>query len=198
MSCGSFTEVQYILEQVLPRNMNNKRVLDVGCGYGFYGWALKAYGRTGEAKGFTGSPYIVGVDVNELRSLHTKKHGLYDEVYVMDITKQIPEGHYDIVILSHVLEHIQKNLAYTLLKNLEDVSGMIVIVTPYGDATDLLVLDKDSHVSSWTEKDLDPLGYKTRHIRFSHRAGRVVSWFEAFYFKVKGLKHGGVLVAWKC
>jgi hypothetical protein len=93
MSCGVFTKVQFILEQRLPRGLDVVKVLDISCGYGFYGWALKAHGDQGnpdEAKGFTGTPYIVGVEINPKRAEHTRKHGIEDEIHVLGITQESP------------------------------------------------------------------------------------------------------------
>jgi len=201
MSCGVFTEVQFILNHLIPKNLENVKVLDLGIGFGFYGWALKAHGYHGkihEAKGFIGTPYIVGVEVNPERANHTKKFGLYDEVHVVDVTKEIPEGEYGVIIVSHLIEHLSKEDAFALLRKLEAMcTGVIVIACPYGDTTTAKARSLDSHISAWYEKDFNDLGYKTRHMRFSHRAGRAIALFEAFWYWLRGSRRGGVLVAWK-
>ena len=201
MSCGVFTEVQFILNHIIPKNLENVKVLDLGIGFGFYGWALKAHGYHGnpyEAKGFVGTPYIVGVEVNPDRAHHTEKFGLYDEVHVLDVTKEIPEGKYGVIIMSHLIEHLSKEDALTLLSKLEEMcTGVIVIACPYGDTTGLEAKSLDFHISAWYEKDFNDLGYKTRHMRFSHRAGRAIALFEALWYKLRGKRRGGVLVAWK-
>ena len=202
MSCGVMTEVQFILNHIIPKNLENVKVLDLGIGFGFYGWALKAHGYHGnpyEAKGFVGTPYIVGVEVNPDRANHTEKFGLYDEVHVLDVTKEIPEGEYGVIILSHLIEHLSKEEAKKLLSKLEAMcTGIIVIACPYGNTTgDLEPMSLDFHISSWYEKDFNDLGYNTRHLRFSHRAGRAIALFEAFWYKLRGKRRGGVLVAWK-
>jgi len=202
MSCGVMTEVQFILNHIIPKNLENVKVLDLGIGFGFYGWALKAHGYHGnpyEAKGFVGTPYIVGVEVNPERAKHTEKFGLYDEVHVMDVTKELPEGKYGVRIVSHLIEHLSKEDALILIHKLEAMGpGVIVFACPYGNTTgDLEPMSLDFHISSWYEKDFNDLGYKTRHLRFSHRAGRAIALFEAFWYWLRGSRRGGVLVAWK-
>ena len=183
MSCGVFTEVQFVLNHIIPTNLDGVKVLDLGIGCGFYGWALKAHGSQGnpdEAKEFTGTPYIVGVEVNKARADHTRKYGLYDEVHVLDVTKELPLDEYGVIIMSHLIEHLYKEQALTLLARLEAMcTGVIVIACPYGDSCGPEKKSDDSHVSAWTENDFTPLGYKTRHMRFSHRAGRAIALFEA-------------------
>ena len=201
MSCGVFTEVQFILNHIIPKNLEGVKVLDLGIGFGFYGWALKAHGYQGnpyEAKGFVGTPYVVGVEVNRARAEHTRKFGLYDEVHVLDVTKELPLNEYGVIILSHLIEHLSKEEAFALLARLEKMcTGVIVVACPYGDTTGLEPMSHDFHISAWVERDFEALGYKTRHLRFSHRAGRAVALFEALWYKLRGKRRGGVLVAWK-
>ena len=201
MSCGVFTEVQFILNHIIPKNLEGVKVLDLGIGFGFYGWALKAHGSQGtpdEAKEFTGAPYIIGVEINQKRAAHTRKYGLYDEVHTLDVTKELPLDEYGVIILSHLIEHLSKAEAFTLLDRLEKMcTGVIVVACPYGDSCGPMAKSYDSHISAWTEKDFTPLGYKTRHMRFSHRAGRVVALFEAFWYWLRGKRRGGILVAWR-
>jgi len=201
MSCGVFTEVQFILNHIIPKNLEGVKVLDLGIGYGFYGYALKAYGYQGnphQAKEFTGTPYIVGVEIDPERAAHTRKYGLYDEVHTLDVTKELPLDEYGVIILSHLIEHLDKEEALTLLARLEKMcTGVIVVACPYGDTTGLEPMSHDSHISAWTEHDFKPLGYKTRHMRFSHRAGRAVALFESFWYWLRGKRRGGILVAWR-
>lgn len=201
MSCGAYTEIQFVLNNIIPKNLENVKVLDLGIGFGFYGWALKAHrvhGDQYEAKGFVGTPYIVGVELNPKRAEHTKRFGLYDEVHVLDVTKEIPEGTYELIIVSHLVEHLLKEDAITLLRKLEEIcTGLIVIACPSGDTTTGKAKSLGSHISAWYEKDFNDLDYNTRHLRYSHRAGKATALFEAFWYKLHGKHKRGVLVAWK-
>ena len=80
-------------------------VLDVGCGYGVLGQALK---DAGIAK------YVVGIEKNPGVAKEARRY--IDEVICVDVQDMSleREDHFDYVIVSHVLEHL-----YDPLKVLE-------------------------------------------------------------------------------
>lgn len=195
MSCGAFTEIQYLFKSIIPKDISGYKILDVGCGVGFFGYALRAF-RDGEFN-------ITGVDINLDRIKKCHKMNLYNQLYNTDILNWVSHDEYDLIIVSHLVEHLSKIDGIKLISKLRWFTRNILIVTaPYGDTR--AELDEgdypdDEHISIWESKDLIDLGFKTRHMRFSHRAGRIVSIFERIWFRLRGIKRGGVLVGWyKC
>lgn len=191
--CGAFTEVQFILNKLIPDDLDGLKVLDVGFGFGFYGWALTTWKK--------GRSHIVGIDINPDRVERQIELGIYDEVFCKDINEWLPVESFDLIIASHVVEHLEKDDGLKLLERLQaKCRGRLIVACPEGDTLSIEMRDSvkyyDVHVSVWRARDLRQLGFKVKQMSYSDRAGRVVSWFERVWFWLRGLGQRGVLVAW--
>ena len=106
----------FFVERVRP----GERVLDVGCGKGEL--ALDLATRAGAD--------VVGIDVNEdyLRFARERFRGV--DFRRQDALAGLPEGHFDVVVLSNVLEHIAPRVE--LLRRLvaEAAPGRVLIRVP--------------------------------------------------------------------
>ena len=105
----------YIQKQ-LPKNLKSK-ILDYGCGLG--GMLC----RLGEM----GYENIYGYDIDS----YAIKVCTGKRIKIIDIDEM--SNDYDLIIMSHVLEHIDKNQMISLLENLRSrlsVSGKIIIAVP--------------------------------------------------------------------
>lgn len=88
----------------VTRVRSGERVLDIGCGKGevAYEIAIRARGL------------VVGIDNNE-RSLNYAKQNYQHpklQFILKDVEKYLPSGKFDTVILSNVLEHIEKRVSF--------------------------------------------------------------------------------------
>jgi SAM-dependent methyltransferase len=168
------------------------KILDIGPGLGYWGFMLKVL--------LDHEPHLTGVELNPDTIARLKRLHLYDLIYEDDARRlgEWFEKKYDTAILSHFIEHIPKRDGIALLKSLSLICDQIIVLCPEGDTKTKSTIDIEgsAHVSAWTMRDFEKLSFRTRHIRYSIRAGRVVTYFEKIYFKLKGLKRGGVLVAW--
>jgi phospholipid N-methyltransferase len=164
-------------------------VLDIGPGFGFWGYMVKAY--------LDLEPYITGVEINPNCVSRLKRLNLYDRIWTGDASDlgEWSKDNYDLAVLSHVIEHLETDEAIQLIAHLKTITHKIIIICPEGDALVQHEQPGYSHLSQWTASDFRELGFKARSVAFSHRAGRVVSLFERLYFKLKGLKRGGVVIA---
>lgn len=187
---------EHVGAEIVMNLINDEKalnVLDIGSGFGFWGYMLKAQ--------MDHEPTVTGVEKNPQCYERLERLGLYDVLYLGDATT-IPDRpywknrDYDLAILSHVVEHMEKEKANTLLLYLKRLCDQIIVICPEGDTLCDHETPEFAHISTWTTEDFKKLGMNVRQVAYSHIAGRVVSFFERFYFKLKGLPRGGVLVAW--
>jgi len=115
----------YSFHSQLERSLDGcKTVLDLGCG-GDSPFASIS-------KNF----YSVGVDAFEPSIEEAKKLGIHNEHFlmdVMDIDKKFPENSFDCVLLTDLIEHLEKKDGVLLLEKMEKIAKKkIVIFTPEG------------------------------------------------------------------
>ncbi len=101
-------------------NINsNDIVLDIGCGNG----AL-TYDVAKKAK------KIIGIDLNKNNiAIAEEKYSAPNINYIVgDVTKDLPNKKFDVIILSNVLEHIENRVEF--LKKIKDMTPKILIRVP--------------------------------------------------------------------
>ena len=108
------------LEELKKREMTSDRLLEVGCGYGYF---------LDEAKYFFS--YRAGIELSQEAGFHAKKlSGVH--IYVGDISSLPPEyNNFATVVLINVIEHIYSPIEFlfSIKQRLKD-GGIIVIATP--------------------------------------------------------------------
>jgi len=127
-------------------------VLDAGCGDGS---AMQSLGLSKNIE-------ITGLDVYEPYLKLAKKKKLYKELIKMDVRKLRPQKKYDIVVASHILEHLSRKEGGEFIKRLEKMANKrVVIASPVGyfpqDEYDENIYQ--IHKSHWTVEDMIDLGY---------------------------------------
>ena len=92
---------------------NGENVLDIGCGYGAVAQTVASMKSKSQ---------IVGLDYDQLKLDQASKRNSYENLKFenYDATKNLPEGKWDIIILSNVLEHINKRVLF--LKKITSIS----------------------------------------------------------------------------
>lgn len=109
------------LTELLPKNMKDIKILDVGCSTGYFGSKLKMRGAK-----------VFGIDIS--RTAIKVASQILDQAKVIDInSKKIPcpKNTFDIIIASEIIEHlINSDHAlkefYRVLKS----DGILIISTP--------------------------------------------------------------------
>ncbi len=89
-------------EFFVERVRSGERVLDVGCGKGELAFDLVV--RSGAA--------VVGVDNNPHHLAFARSHFASDRLSLVeaDVLESLPAGHFDVVVLSNVLEHVERRV----------------------------------------------------------------------------------------
>lgn len=117
---------QYLLEILNSVNLKNKKILDIGCGVGTIDFYLASKGAE-----------VLGVDISEngikmanknASNLNLKSNTKFK---VMNFPNKVPEGKFDIIICSEILEHLtDDDLAVKKIKTLLNKNGIIIASSP--------------------------------------------------------------------
>ena len=131
-------------------------ILDVGCGQGYPIRLIRIVMKPKK---------IVGVDLFEKYIKEARRAKLHDEYVVSDIRKmKFPAKSFDVVLASHVIEHLKPSDASKFIKDLERIAKkQVIIATPIGEMYHPPVDGNhlQLHLSHFYPKDFKRLGYKT-------------------------------------
>ena len=116
--------LQAYLKPVLPDN-KNAQILDIGCGFGQTLMSLRGIGYSN----------LNGIDISDEAVMHCTKHGIsIEKITDIIVYSRSSRRKYDFIILSHVLEHIDKSAIIDTLinirKNLMNLGASLVIMVP--------------------------------------------------------------------
>ena len=115
--------IKYILEALNKKNLNNTKILDIGCGGGLISEGLTKIGAT-----VTGIDFIK--ENIKIAKIHAKKNNLKINYFVKNFEKEKITSKYDVIIILEVLEHLSnweeflKKIKFNLKKN-----GVLIIST---------------------------------------------------------------------
>lgn len=122
---SNYTIPRYLIPY-LPGN-TQARILDIGCGLGQFLHAMK----------HRGYEHLTGIDISNEAVDACKKQGI-DAKVVNDIREFKTSQKFDFIIMSHVLEHIEKNLVIDTLNyirtNLLSEKGQFALMVPNGQS----------------------------------------------------------------
>lgn len=130
-------------------------VLDIGVGYGKWGFLLREQldWNPGRLDQSAWRARIVGVEVHPYESpLH---EWVYDKIVWADILDIADScAGYDLVLLSDVIEHIEKEAGQHLLDRLVAANRNVIVSTPLTFFTqEIADNEHEHHVSHWTLAD---------------------------------------------
>lgn len=140
--------------QVRKELQGCESVLDVGCGPNS---TLRVV-----SKDF----YSVGIDAFESCIIESKKLGIHNENYVMDvmdIDTKFAENSFDCVVALDVIEHLEKKDGEELIAKMEKIAKKkVLIFTPTGFLPQGIHYGNpyQVHKSGWTPKEMKGRGYR--------------------------------------
>lgn len=116
------SKIQNYLKKKLPKDKHSK-ILDIGCGLGQTLEALKTMGYV----------HLKGIDISNGAVTISRQKGL-DVEKTTKITAYIPLEKFDFIIMSHVLEHIEKAEIIETLTHIKDHllqdAGCLAVMVP--------------------------------------------------------------------
>lgn len=164
---GRLAEARRMLN---PADIKGKKILDIGCGYG---WCELELLRMGAAS-------VIGIEINQ-ESLSTAKRNIRDKRASFKVASAIdqpfPDGSFDAVVSWDVLEHIPKGTENQMFSGVNRVlkkGGRFYISTPY---------------NSFWSKMVDPGWWFIGHRHYSR--AKLERFGRENGFKVEGLKVKG-------
>ena len=152
-------ELESFVMRLIPKDKKIS-VIDIGCGKGIWGYLLCALREN--------MIYLCSVDITPTYLKFVKERNVYDDLILCDCTcLPFRDRSFDLVLLSEVLEHLEKKQGYTMLKQLERIARQLIIVTvPQGLLKQEGVggIDAEKHRSAWYTSEFKKLGYKVTGI----------------------------------
>jgi len=152
-----YHQIPLIIEIV--RTLSPRSILDVGVGFGKYGFLLREYMELWDESTKAYGVWNIKIDGIEIYDKYlTPCHKyIYNNIYLgkaQDIVGTIHES-YDLVLLIDVIEHLPKQEGYHLVRSLKEIASDILITTPKTFVKQKVVFNNEyeQHKSFWTEKD---------------------------------------------
>jgi 2-polyprenyl-3-methyl-5-hydroxy-6-metoxy-1,4-benzoquinol methylase len=119
----TYRHILQILDKFVQPNMT---ILDIGCGSGTIAFYLASKGM--RVHGIDISSQAIEQCNKSAVQLGLEKSTSFD---VIDFPKQVPQGSFDFVIMTEVIEHLENDeIAVKRLYSLLKPSGMLLITTP--------------------------------------------------------------------
>ncbi len=148
------------------KSQSPKSILDVGCGFGKYGFLIREYLELWTAEHrYNKSDWKIHLDALEpFEQYITEAHQyIYDTIYNYTVQQFIDENsntHYDTILMIDVLEHFPKDEGMKIINNLKNISDNILVSIP-------IVVSKqgaafgnslETHYDTWEQDELKSIG----------------------------------------
>ena len=149
-----------------------ERVLDVGCGYGAVAYSLAT--RAGAR--------VTGIDLNEANVAKARGKFHHPNLTFVhgDARTSLPSGPWDVLVLSNILEHIERRIFFlTELQQGLRPSRMLIRVpmidrdwrVPLREELGMFHFGDSTHFTEYTaesfEKELREAGLSIRHVQYN-------------------------------
>lgn len=183
-----YTNIRYEMLKFVPQNAS--RILDVGCGAGYFGKEIKAFSTHQNTE-------VWGVDINENAKSVAEKN--IDKLLIGDIetiVDELPENYFDAIFFNDVLEHlVNPDMILDLMKSKLSKNGVIISSIPnirHHGALKRILVDKDfryeesgifdqTHLRFFTEKSIRRLfesqGYEIVSMEGINKTKSLRPWF---------------------
>ncbi|MGE5424948.1 MAG: hypothetical protein ACM3N9_06270 [Syntrophothermus sp.] len=141
------------------------KLLDIGIGFGKYGYLSREYLELWDEKGFYGSRKYTIDGIEAFEAYVTPLHRLiYDDIFIGNALDVLPglQKHYDLILLVDVFEHFTESEGWHLLDLCMQKADNIIISVPKDLSLqeDVFGNPFETHKYPWKEKDFKKIGNK--------------------------------------
>jgi 2-polyprenyl-3-methyl-5-hydroxy-6-metoxy-1,4-benzoquinol methylase len=162
---SSYIQLPITLDRI--REIKPKTVLDVGMGFGCYGFFIRAfldsslYHKERKSDWIT---YIEGIDI--YKGYHTPhlQDTIYNKINYCDALQyNYSKRDWDLIICNDVLEHIEKPKGLELLQILKQNAKNIILQQPIGKnwiRRSNRANPYEAHISEWNIDEFKELGFQ--------------------------------------
>lgn len=166
---------------LIPDNLDGWEILDLGCGYGFWGLYLRMKKR--------GDFIITGIErFTRYVAIHNEMN-IYTETYLLDVRDMSNFYYfrkYDLIICGELVEHLTKEEADVLLDKLDSMfNKMLIVTTPLGFMK-TVGYDNNKyqiHKSGYDKKYFKDRGFTVKIVRMQPLS-RPVRFFDFIWRKI--------------
>jgi hypothetical protein len=172
MPTSSFRTIPVVIQ--VAREIQPTSVLDIGLGFGKYGYLLREYldvqaGHDGSGR-YRREQWNVVIDGVEIYEdyITDLQRAVYNMIHIGDIRSTVAGlPTYDLILMCDVIEHIPKKEARDLLGVLSRKARRALLITTPADCYEqgeVYNNPAERHVSEWTAVDFQPFGQVTSKV----------------------------------
>ena len=150
--------VTFVSQVIL--SMNPASVLDVGIGFGKYGFLAREYTDICRERYHNWTTRIDGIEIWE-KYITDLQRMVYTNIYIGDaveVIKDLPV--YDLLICSDMLEHLSKERGQEFMRLAMEHSKHSIVLLPSRPSNQKAVNGNphEAHIATWTQEELAPYG----------------------------------------
>lgn len=158
MPCSRPSALAPMCNRIMEKNPMS--VLDIGIGFGKFGFLAREYTDVRLGRYFDWETRIDGIEIFE-KYITQLQRKIYDNIYIGNAINILPTlDHYDMIICSDMLEHLSKKDGVFLLDSIKEKSKFAMIVTPVKVLQQEAIYNNEyeRHISAWPEEELEKWG----------------------------------------
>ncbi|MDZ4859950.1 MAG: tetratricopeptide repeat protein [Candidatus Hydrogenedentes bacterium] len=179
MPVSTSVHISHCLKYII--NLRPKSILDIGCGFGMWGFLSRMYLDVSEER-VQPRDWKLHVDGIELFEPYIQSHqrALYSNIIIGDIRELAPKvDNYELIIAGDVIEHLDKDDGETVIEHLyEKATRALLVNIPLGEGWEHPERHGNPgelHRSQWYPEDFHP--YPSIAESFTLPAGAYGSFF---------------------
>jgi len=153
--------INYICDRILE--LNPRAILDVGIGFGKFGFLAREYTDVWHGNYFKWKTRIDGIEAFE-PYVGDLQRAIYDNIYLgeaLELLEGIEKRRYDLIICSDMLEHVLKVQGMRILGEMKRVSANSIVVLPVmpSPQVDVYENEYERHRAIWSSNELIAFGH---------------------------------------